>query len=168
MRTASWRFDSSGQYGHLRRWLRLWEANLFNASMLITWPQLNRIGGLFSVPCVLRIGQANDEWTRSGIGTSHGNSSIRKDISELELLRVKFLNVRTNGIAFAPTLILKNSKVILRCNWKYIVCLLDDNFAIGEHSLMSFYDRKKNRSYPTKIAFEPFPEKGSKKQRFCS
>lgn len=36
-------------------------ASLFNASLEMTWPQTNFIGGLLSVLCCFKIGQANTE-----------------------------------------------------------------------------------------------------------
>lgn len=66
---------SIGQYGHFN----LLPLNiLFRASLDIIWPQTNFMGGLLSVVCWRRMGQANMEWYQHFLprSTSIGNSSF--------------------------------------------------------------------------------------------
>ena len=56
---ASLGFCSCGQYGHFNLCPT---DNLLRASLDMTWPQVSLIGGLLSVVCCFKIGQANMEW----------------------------------------------------------------------------------------------------------
>ena len=72
---ASFGFCSIGQQGHFNLCPT---DNLFKASLEIQWPQVNLMGGLVSVVCCLRIGQAKIEWYLlfGPTSISIGNSSF--------------------------------------------------------------------------------------------